>query len=139
MKLDIIIPVYNEKENIVDLLKKLEEKIICDFRVLICYDEESDETLNYLKNKNIIKKEILFIKNPYRGPNSAIVTGINSSSAEAILIYMADDFENINLINDMVKLIEKGNDLVMCRAERCWGLKKLKKLLPLLGPTWFVT
>ena len=54
-KLDIIIPVYNEDENIIKLLKLLDNEVICDFRVLICYDSESDKTLNYLKDLNIIK------------------------------------------------------------------------------------
>ena len=112
-KLDIIIPVYNEDENIIILLKKLEEEILCNFRVLICYDKDSDKTLTHLKNKNIIKKEILFIKNPSQGPNSAIIAGINISKAKIILVYMADDFENVKLINNMVDLIDGGNDLVI--------------------------
>mgnify|MGYP000498229606 FL=1 len=49
-KLDIIIPVYNEDENIVKLLKLLDGELICNFRVLICYDNESDKTLKHLKN-----------------------------------------------------------------------------------------
>ena len=49
-KLDIIIPVYNEDENIVRLLKLLDNEVACNFRVLICYDSESDRTLKYLKN-----------------------------------------------------------------------------------------
>ena len=112
-KLDIIIPVYNEDENIIKLLKLLDNEVICDFRVLICYDSESDKTLNYLKDPNIIKSEILLIKNPKQGPNSAIIEGIKSSKSKIILVYMADDFENIKLINRMVDLIEEGNDLVI--------------------------
>ena len=79
-KLDIIIPVYNEDENIVKLLKLLDNEVICDFRVLICYDSESDKTLNYLKNSNLIKNEMLLIKNPKQGPNLAIIEGINFPS-----------------------------------------------------------
>ena len=112
-KLDIIIPVYNEDENIIKLLKLLDNQVACDFRVLICYDSESDNTLKHLKDSNIIKNEILLIKNPKQGPNSAIIEGIKSSKAKIILVYMADDFENIKLINHMVGLIESGNDLVI--------------------------
>ena len=112
-KLDIIIPVYNEDEKIIDLLKLLDSEVDCNFRILICYDNESDKTLKYLKNLNIIKNEIILIKNPKQGPNSAIIEGIKSSSSKIILVYMADDFENIKLINRMVDLIEKGNDLVI--------------------------
>ena len=47
LKLDIIIPVYNEDKNIVRLLQSLENEITCNFRVLICYDSETDTTLKY--------------------------------------------------------------------------------------------
>ena len=137
MKLDIIIPVYNEDENIVRLLKALEDEIVCNFRVLICYDSESDKTLKYLKNSNVINKEILLIKNPKQGPNSAIIEGINSSKAEIILIYMADDFENVKLINNMINLIERGNDLVIpsrfIPGGNMLGAKKIKKMITIIG------
>ena len=137
MKLDIIIPVYNEDEIIVQLLKALEDEIVCNFRVLICYDSESDKTLKYLKNNNVINKEILLIKNPKQGPNSAIIEGINSSIAEIILIYMADDFENVKLINNMINLIERGNDLVIpsrfIPGGNMLGANKIKKMITIAG------
>ena len=137
MKLDIIIPVYNEGENIIKLLKALENEVVCNFRILICYDSDSDKTLKYFKNRNIINKEILLIKNPNQGPNSAIIEGINLSRAEIILIYMADDFENIKLINDMINLIERGNELVIpsrfIPGGKMLGAKKIKKTITLIG------
>ena len=137
MKLDIIIPVYNEDENIVRLLKSLEDEIVCNFRVLICYDSESDKTLKYVKNSNVIDKEILLIKNPKQGPNSAIIEGINSSIAEIILVYMADDFENVKIINNMINLIELGNDLVIASrfipGGNMLGAKKIKKVITVIG------
>ncbi len=137
IKLDIIIPVYNEGENIVRLLKDLESGITYDFRVLICYDSENDNTLEYLRNKNVIKKEILLIKNPKQGPNSAIIEGINSSRSEIILVYMADDFENIKIVNKMIKLIESGNDLVIpsrfIAGGKMLNAKKMKKAVTVTG------
>mgnify|MGYP001364063912 FL=1 len=137
IKLDIIIPVYNEGENIVRLLKDLENEITYDFRVLICYDSENDNTLEYLRNKNVIKKEILLIKNPKQGPNSAIIEGINSSRSEIILVYMADDFENIKIVNKMIKLIESGNDLVIpsrfIAGGKMLNAKKMKKAVTVTG------
>ena len=137
IKLDIIIPVYNEGENIVRLLKDLENEITYDFRVLICYDSENDNTLAYLRNKNVIKKEILLIKNPKQGPNSAIIEGINSSRSEIILVYMADDFENIKIVNKMIKLIESGNDLVIpsrfIAGGKMLNAKKMKKAVTVTG------
>ena len=137
MKLDIIIPIYNEDENIVRLLKALEDEIVCNFRVLLCYDSESDKTLKYVKKSSVINKEILLIRNPKQGPNSAIIEGINSSIAEIILIYMADDFESVKLINNMVNLIERGNDLVIpsrfIPGGNMLGAKKTKKMITIIG------
>ena len=47
IKLDLIIPVYNENEKIVELLKLLEKDLTCNFRILICYDNENDKTLEH--------------------------------------------------------------------------------------------
>jgi len=137
MKLDIIIPVYNEDENIVRLLKALEDEISCNFRILICYDKDNDATLKHIKTNSTITKEILLIKNPNQGPNSAIIEGINSSNAEIILIYMADDFENIKLINKMIDLVDGGNELVIpsrfIPGGRMQGAKKIKKMITIIG------
>ena len=137
MKLDIIIPVYNEDKNIVQLLKKLENEINCNFRILICYDNDNDTTLKHVKANDIITKETLLVKNPNQGPNSAIIEGINLSNAEIILIYMADDFENIKLINKMIDLIDSGNELVIpsrfIPGGRMRGAKKIKKMITIIG------
>ena len=136
-KLDIIIPVYNEDENILKLIQLLEKEIVCNFRILICYDSETDTTLKFIKKTKIIKNEIILVKNPKVGPNSAIIEGINSSNAEIILVYMADDFENIKLINHMIKLIELGNDLVIptrfMPGGKMIGATKIKGTLTRIG------
>ena len=137
MKLDIIIPVYNEDENILKLIKSLEDEVKHNFRILICYDSDSDKTLNHLKDKKVFKNEIVLVKNPKHGPNTAIIEGISLSKAEAILIYMADDFENIKLINHMIKLIELGNDLVIptrfMPGGKMIGATKIKGTLTRIG------
>ncbi len=136
MKLDIIIPVYNEDQNILRLIKSLEDEIACNFRILICYDSETDTTLKYLKEIKT-KNQITLIKNPNKGPNSAIVKGIESSTAEIILVYMADDFENIKIINRMVKIIDEGADLVIpsrfVLGGEMIGAAKIKEIITRAG------
>ena len=136
-KLDIIIPVYNEGKSIVHLLKSLENEISCSFRVLICYDSDDDSTLQYIKGDQIINNEILLIKNPKKGPNSAIIKGISVSNSKIILVYMADDFENINQINHMINLIEQGNDLVIptrfMQGGKMIGAAKIKEAATRIG------
>ena len=50
---------------------------------------------------------------------------------------MADDFENIKLINRMINLIEEGNDLIIpsrfVPGGQMLGAKKIKKTITLIG------
>ena len=137
-KLDIIIPVYNEDENIVTLLKLLDSEVICNFRVLICYDDESDKTLKHLKNLNIIKNEIILIKNPKQGPNSAIIEGINSSKAKIILVFTLKIISKylskmsllfIFFIINLIKKI-KGEKIINIRKKTEY-LKRLNNIIKL--------
>ena len=50
-ELDIIIPVYNEGDNILPVLRALKQEMKTSFRVLICYDRDDDTTLKALKEK----------------------------------------------------------------------------------------
>ncbi len=50
IELDIVIPVYNERENILDLFRSFENSVKTSFRVFICYDFDEDNTLSALKN-----------------------------------------------------------------------------------------
>ena len=54
-KLDIIIPVYNEDEKIIELLNNLAKEIKFKFRALICYDNDNDETLLHLKKIKFLR------------------------------------------------------------------------------------
>jgi len=136
-KLDIVIPVYNEDERIIDLLKNLSAEINFSFRVLICFDNDNDATLKHLKDKKNINTEIVLVKNPTEGPNSAIIEGIKKSTSNIILVYMADDFENIKIINDMIKYVDSGNDLVIpsrfINGGKMIGAKPIKEFITRAG------
>ena len=45
-KLEIIIPVFNEGEKVLNLIEKFNKNIKTNFKVLICYDLDTDE-FNY--------------------------------------------------------------------------------------------
>ncbi len=106
--IDIIIPVYNEGKNILPLLEKL-NTLKLEYTISICYDSDSDKTLKYIKNTDKIRK----VKNPSKGPASAIIEGILTTKSNVVVIYMADDLDNVKLIEKMYSEILKGYDLVI--------------------------
>jgi dolichol-phosphate mannosyltransferase len=103
----ILIPVFNENETIVETVRNILQNVDYNFEILICYDFDEDKTLNILKENFKNNPKIKYIKNKSRGFNLALITGIEISDADAILIYMADDHNNSKLIN---RIFEKYNE-----------------------------
>ena len=53
MILDIIMPVFHEEENILNTLNLLEKDVKTSSNIIICYDYDSDPTLNEIKNLKV--------------------------------------------------------------------------------------
>ena len=69
--LDIIVPVYNEQDNILKTLSEINKLLSINYRIIIIYDYDDDPTIKVV-NDNFIKKEIIIIKNKYAGFNGAV-------------------------------------------------------------------
>ncbi len=111
-KFHILIPIYNESVTIVETIKNILLNVNYDFEILICYDFDEDKTLGILEENFYNNNKIKYIKNKHSGFNSALITGIENSDADAILIYMADDQNNFELINKIFEKYEEGYHLV---------------------------
>jgi glycosyltransferase involved in cell wall biosynthesis len=110
-QLDIVIPVYNEAENIRGVLAHLRDHVGSSFRVLICYDMDEDTTLPVAR-EFADTLNIEFVKNPARGPHSAVMAGLRASQAPAVLVFPADDVVNAPVIDRAVEKINWGADIV---------------------------
>lgn len=109
-ELDILIPVYNEGENIVPVLDTLAASVRTPFRILICYDFEEDDTLPALKS-NAYPFEITCVKNAGKGVHAAIMTGFGASRAPAVLVFPADDTLNAVMLDGLYQKIKEGCDV----------------------------
>ena len=111
-ELDILIPVFNEDEVIITTIKNILSTINLNYKIVICYDYEEDPTLKIIKKNFPDNKKIFFTKNFSKGFNTAIISGFRSSNAEAIIIFMADDHINHNLINLCYQKYKEGFEVV---------------------------
>jgi len=109
--IDVVIPVYNEGENITHVLAAFEREVQTPIRILVCYDHDEDNTLNVLDNIHS-HFEIVRVKNKGRFAHGAVMTGFKYSDAPAVISYMADDDYNAGLIDKMADLFWQGNDVV---------------------------
>ncbi len=111
--LEIIVPIYNEGEKLIKLLNLFETNIKTKFRVLLCYDSDQDDIFQFLKKIETFKYEIILVKNPLSGPCAAVKQGLRFGNSECKIVFPADDFLNINLIDKMFLLFKQGNEVVV--------------------------
>ena len=111
--LEIIIPIYNEGEKVVKLLDLFQISIKTQFRVLFCYDLDNDNIFNYKDDFKKFNFEILFIKNSSTGPCEAVKEGLNSGNSDCVIVYPADDFINIGIIDRMYASFKNNHDVVV--------------------------
>ena len=111
--LDIIIPVYNEGENIGDALGALRKKVQTSIKVFIVYDFDEDDTLPAVRSLGDMGFEVRLVKNRDKGVHEAIMTGFETSKSETVIVYPADESYNANIIDRMYEKFKEGNDLVV--------------------------
>jgi glycosyltransferase involved in cell wall biosynthesis len=108
----IIIPVYNEAENIASTLEAIEEKVRTPHRTYIVYDFDEDNTLPVAGRFIEKGMDIRFIKNPERGVVNAIKRGLREAEEPYLLVSMADLSDDYSVVDRMRSLMDEGYDLV---------------------------
>ncbi len=126
MMLDIVVPVYNEKDNIKNLFEEIQKKIKTEKRIIVVYDKPEDNTVPVV---NEIYRDYLFEitleQNIYgKGALNAIKTGFVKSTAKAVLVVMADLSDNLEVVDSMLEKIENGHDIV-CGSRYMKGGKQI--------------
>lgn len=125
--LSIVCPIYNEEENVKDLLDSISNYVKVDKEILFIYDFEQDRTIEVIKKiENDYPFKITLIKNKYgKGVLNAIKTGLESSQNKAILVVMADLSDDLSIVDRMYDMIiNKGYDVV-CGSRYVKGGKQI--------------
>ena len=111
--LEIVIPIYNEGEKVINLLIQFQNIIKTKFKVLLCYDLDDDDIFLYKDKLKKFNFSIELVKNPTRGPCSAIKKGLYYGNSDCVIVYPADDFLNVEIIDVMYDAFTKNHDIVV--------------------------
>lgn len=128
-KLSIVIPCYNEEEvlhetsqKLVDLLRSLIEKEKIDIQSQICFvdDGSIDNTWQIIEELSSKYSSITGIKlSRNRGHQNALLAGLFSVEGDIVISMDADLQDDITIIEDMIDLYVKDNEIVYgVRRER---------------------
>ena len=110
MKLSIIMPIRNEKENIVQTLNILKDELKqIDYELVIINDFSTDNSLELVESQKKNYPQVSLFNNETKGLGGAIVLGIKKSRGNLICIMMSDLSDNINDLQKYYKLKQDEN------------------------------
>ncbi len=132
MTLSVIIPVYNEEENILPLHQRLVEVLSkLDFgkkELVFVNDGSTDKTLSIIKSLPTDSTSIRFIDLSRNfGHQIAVTAGLDQSIGDLVVIIDADLQDPPELIPGMVAKAKEGYDVVYARRIKRKGEPVLKK------------
>lgn len=140
MDLTIIIPVYNEGENVKTAIPQIEKKVKIPHQIFLVYDFPEDNTVPIAKTLQKKFKNLKLLRNHVgngRGVINAIRTGFNLAKSEAVVVMMADLADDPETVNNMYEKIKEGYDVVCgtrySKAGQHLGGPFLKNLLSRLA------
>ena len=112
--LSVVIPVYNEGENVVPTLRGVVEKTSSrPLEVLVVHDFDEDTTVPVVKKLQAELPEVRLHKNTLRrGVLNAIKSGLAVAAAPYVLVTMGDGSDDPNDIDAMYALARRGADVV---------------------------
>jgi glycosyltransferase involved in cell wall biosynthesis len=110
--LGIVIPVYNEGENISATLDAIQRNINTPHRIYIVYDFDEDDTLPVARDFQKKGLDLTFIKNPDGGVTNAIKKGLRDAKEKYLLVSMADLSDDYAKVDSMCGLMNEGYDMV---------------------------
>lgn len=127
MKTSIILPTYNEKENIVELLQAIFATLRpnnLDFEVVVVDDNSPDGTAEAVRqNFDGDCRVSLLVRTEERGLATALRYGIDHSEGE-ILVFMDTDFNHDPiLIPQMIKFLEYYDIIIGSRFVMAGGME----------------
>ncbi|MDP8215709.1 MAG: glycosyltransferase family 2 protein [Candidatus Kaelpia imicola] len=89
MKLSIVIPVYNESENLLKLLEEIDRELSGYDKEIIVVDDGSEDEISHRLDHGL--DCVKLIQHPYNiGNGAAVKSGIRASSGDWILLMDAD-------------------------------------------------
>ena len=134
----IILPTYCEAENIADIIHAI-ENLKLNSTILVIDDSSPDETKNIVGKLREKYKNIFLLKRPHKmGLGTAITDGfrflLSLPKPPSYIITMDADFShNPQDIPRLLKLTEKGNDIVIgsryCKEGQVKGWKSNRILI----------
>jgi glycosyltransferase involved in cell wall biosynthesis len=108
-RVSVVVPAYNEGDDIVPVLDRLFEAVHLSCEVLVVVDTEQDSTIPVAEEYALKEPRLRCLVNTYGpGPANAIRYGIEAAAAPVAVVTMADGCDDPTQVDELVRLVERG-------------------------------
>lgn len=115
-KVSVIVPIYNKEKVIAKCLDSIVLQTYKNLEIILIDDGSTDGSSLIYEKYSVIDKRIRIIKQKNRGVAEARRIGYLSASGQYISFVDSDDYIDINMIEFMIRDLQKYNaDIVICK------------------------
>jgi dolichol-phosphate mannosyltransferase len=108
-RVSVVVPAYNESEQIRPVLDRVFEAVRLPCEVLVVVDTPDDTTVAVVDEYSLKEPRLRCLVNTYgRGPANAIRFGIAAAAAPVAVVTMADGCDDPRQIDDLARLVDRG-------------------------------
>jgi len=121
-KISVVIPMYYEEEVAEECYKRTEKVLQglreYDYEIIFVNDGSKDKTLEILEKiaENDCKAKIISLSRNF-GHQAAVTAGLKFTTGDAVVIMDADMQDPPEVIENMVELWEKGNEVIYAKRK----------------------
>ncbi len=130
MFLSIVIPAYNESDNLnrgaLDKVDRYLKKQTYSYEVLIVDDGSTDGSINLLTKFINQRSNWKLITNPHQGKAQTVATGVNEARGELVLFTDFDQATPLSEVEKLLPFAAKNYDIIIGSRE-VEGAKRLKE------------
>jgi len=113
MRVSVILPTVNERDNLVELLPRL-FALPLDLEVIVVDDASSDGTALFVREQGRTYHMLRLMERPQKmGLASAVIDGFSAAAGEVLVAMDADLSHDENILPELVAAIEAGADVAV--------------------------
>jgi dolichol-phosphate mannosyltransferase len=129
--ISVIIPTYNERDNIIPLVKRIDHALSdYDYEVVFIDDDSGDGTAELAAGLSPDYPVRVVVRKDKRGLASAVVDGISHTTGQLVVVMDADLQHPPEVMPELIEKVESGADIVIAsryvEGGGCqgWGLTR---------------
>ncbi len=114
MKISVIVPTYNERENLEELFERIDKSLKnYEYEIVVVDDDSPDRTWEFAQRLSERYSVKVIRRSDEKGLSSAVIRGFEEAEGDVFVVMDADLQHPPEVIPELLKAIEDGADIAI--------------------------